>query len=226
MRRADRLFQIVQFLRKRRRAVTARAMSAEFGICTRTLYRDIQDLIASGVPIVGEAGVGYVIDRNYHLPPLMFDVDELEAIALGINMVRNWTDEPFARRAMAAQRKIEAALPAPLLERLQQLVLLSVPSKAQPPWSVSFTKLRESIRQRHKVRFDYVDDKGNRTSRVARPLGLVFIGPVWLLAAWCESRSAFRNFRLDRMQKMMMMPATFVEEPDKSLAHYMASECK
>src|SRR5688500_9947780 len=111
MRRADRLFQIVQFLGKRRRAVTAHTIAEVFGICTRTLYRDIQDLMASGVPIVGEAGVGYVLDRNYQLPPLMLDVDELESIALGISMVRSWTDDRFAERASAAMRKIEAALP-------------------------------------------------------------------------------------------------------------------
>lgn len=226
MRRADRLFQIVQFLRKRRRAVTARVMAEEFGICTRTLYRDIQDLSASGVPILGEAGVGYVLDRNYELPPLMFDVDELEAIVLGINMVGNWTDEAFAGRARSAQRKIEGALPPALLERLQQLVLLSMPSKARPPWTVSFSELRESIRQRHKTQFEYQDEKGKVTNRIVRPLGLVFIGPVWLLAAWCESRHDFRNFRLDRMQNLTTMPETFADESDKSLAHYIATGCK
>jgi predicted DNA-binding transcriptional regulator YafY len=225
MRRADRLFQIVQFLRKRRRAVTAQTMAEEFGICTRTLYRDIQDLMTSGVPIVGEAGVGYLLDRNYHLPPVMFDVDELEAIALGISMVRNWTDEDFAKRATAAQAKIEAALPPSLLERLQQLVLLSMPSEARPPWTVSFSALRECILKRRKLRFDYRDEKGKESLRTVRPLAMVFFGPVWLLVAWCESRRDFRNFRLDRMQSAVPLPEIFAVEPDKSLAHYMATAC-
>jgi predicted DNA-binding transcriptional regulator YafY len=226
MRRADRLFQIVQFLRKRRRAVTAQTMAEEFGICTRTLYRDIQDLMSTGVPIVGEAGVGYLLDRNYHLPPVMFDVDELEAVALGISMVRNWTDEAFAKRATAALAKIEAALPPLLLERLQQLVLLSMPSKARPPWAVSFSELRECILKRRKVRFAYRDDKGKESRRTVRPLAMVFFGPVWLLVAWCESRRDFRNFRLDRMQDAVPLPETFADEPDKSLAHYMATACQ
>ena len=99
MRRADRLIKIVHYLRRMRHAVTAKKIGEDFDICQRTVYRDIQDLMNSGVPIYGEAGVGYVIDKKYHLPPVMFDPDELEAIALGINMVKNWTDETFAEKA-------------------------------------------------------------------------------------------------------------------------------
>jgi predicted DNA-binding transcriptional regulator YafY len=223
MRRADRLFQIVQFLGKRRRAVTAQTIAEVFGICTRTLYRDIQDLMASGVPIVGEAGVGYVLDRNYQLPPLMLDVDELESIALGISMVRSWTDDRFAERASAALRKIEAALPVALFERLQQVALLSMPSKSRPPWTVSFSSLRECILQRRKVRFCYRDEKGKDSERVVRPLALVFFGPVWLLVAWCEVRRDFRSFRLDRMRDAQYLAETFVEEADQTLAHYLAT---
>jgi predicted DNA-binding transcriptional regulator YafY len=228
MRRADRLFQIVQFLGKRRRAVTAQTIAEVFGICTRTLYRDIQDLMASGVPIVGEAGVGYVLDRNYQLPPLMLDVDELESIALGISMVRSWTDDRFAERASAALRKIEAALPAALFERLQQVALLSMPSKSRPPWTVSFSSLRECILQRRKVCFCYRDEKGKDSERSVRPLALVFFGPVWLLVAWCETRQDFRSFRLDRMRDTEYLAETFAEEPDQTLAHYMATsaDCK
>jgi predicted DNA-binding transcriptional regulator YafY len=222
MRRADRLFQIVQFLGKRRRAVTAQTIAESFGICTRTLYRDIQDLMASGVPIVGEAGVGYILDRNYQLPPLMLDVDELESIALGISMVRSWTDDRFAERAAAALRKIEAALPAPLVERLQQLALLSMPSRSRPPWTVSFSSLRECILQRRKVRFCYRDEHGKDSERTVRPLALVFFGPVWLLVAWCESRKDFRSFRLDRMRDAQYLSESFPEEADKSLARYMS----
>ena len=102
MRRADRLIRIVHYLRRMRRAVTAQKIADDFGICRRTVYRDIQDLMNSGVPIHGEAGVGYLIDKKYHLPPVMFDADELEALALGINMVNNWTDAAFAARANSA----------------------------------------------------------------------------------------------------------------------------
>ena len=102
MRRADRLIQIVHYLRRMRRAVTARQIAEHFEVCQRTVYRDIQDLMNSGVPIYGEAGVGYLINKKYHLPPLMFDFDELEAIVLGINMVQTWTDEQFSKVAGSA----------------------------------------------------------------------------------------------------------------------------
>jgi predicted DNA-binding transcriptional regulator YafY len=223
MRRADRLFRIVQFLRKRRRAVTARVIGDEFGVCTRTVYRDIQDLIDSGVPILGEAGVGYVMDKAYLLPPIMFDIDELEAIALGITMVKSWTDETFARRAGAALEKIHDVLPAQLLDRIQQLVLFSLPSQAKIPWEVSFSDIRECIRRKQKVQFAYSDERGCSTTRTVRPLAMVFFGPVWLMVAWCEKRRDFRNFRLDRMKDLELSQEFFVDEADKTLQRYVES---
>jgi predicted DNA-binding transcriptional regulator YafY len=223
MRRADRLFRIVQFLRKRRRAVSARVIGEEFGVCSRTIYRDIQDLIESGVPILGEAGVGYVMDKAYVLPPIMFDIDELEAIALGITMVKSWTDEPFAQRAAAALEKIHAVLPPQLLDRIQQLVLFSLPSKAKIPWQVSFSDVRECIRRKQKVQFAYSDESERRTTRTVRPLAMVFFGPVWLLVAWCETRRDFRNFRLDRMRDLELTREFFVDEADKTLQRYVES---
>lgn len=183
MRKAERLFQIVQFLRKRRRAVTARTIAEHFGICERTVYRDVQALVDSGVPISGAAGVGYVFDKKYELPPVIFDEDELEALALGAAMVGNWTDEVFAARARSALGKIEAVLPEPLQQRMQEVVLHSQPSNARPPWSVSFSGLRASIRRRRKLRFSYCDESGRTTRRKVRPLAMVFFGPVWLLLA-------------------------------------------
>ena len=121
MRRADRLIKIVHYLRRMRQAVTARQIADHFEICQRTVYRDIQDLMNSGVPIYGEAGVGYIIDKNYHLPPVMFDFDELDAIALGINMVRSWTDDQFSAVAERALEKIQAVLPESRLNDMQQI---------------------------------------------------------------------------------------------------------
>lgn len=221
MRRADRLFQLVQFLRKRRRAVTARRIGEEFGVCARTVYRDIADLVASGVPITGEAGVGYVIDKSYLLPPLMFEIDELEALMLGIGMVRTWTDDEFAAKAAAAQTKIQAVLAPKLLERMQQLVLFSMPSRSRIPWQVSFSGIRRCILTRQKLRFAYVDEHGRATTRSVRPLVMVFFGPVWLLGAWCEKRRDFRNFRLDRISELELDAGPFADEPDKALARYI-----
>ena len=216
MRRADRLMKLVHYLRRMRRAVTAARIAEDFGICQRTVYRDIHDLMNSGVPIHGEAGVGYVIDKKYHLPPVMFDADELEAIALGIAMVRNWTDERFAEKANSAYEKIQAALPETLLNELQQLSTYSAPSSAKIPWEVSFSDVRECIRQKQKVKFIYTDLKEKTTTRKIRPLSLIFFGPVWLLLGWCEKRKDFRNFRLDRMKELNITTELFKDEKGKS----------
>lgn len=222
MRRAERLFQIVQFLRRRRRAVTARTIAEHFGICERTVYRDLQALMGSGVPVSGAAGVGYLFDRKYELPPVIFDEEELEALALGAAMVNNWTDEVFAARARSALGKIEAVLPERLQERMQQVVLFSQPSRSRIPWSVSFSGLRASIRHRRKVRFAYRDVSERATRRKVRPLAMVFFGPVWLLAGWCEKRRAFRNFRLDRIVKLEFLTEEFADEPGRTLHDYLA----
>ncbi len=226
MRRADRLIQIVHYLRRMRYAVTAQRIADEFGICSRTVYRDIQDLMSSGVPVYGEAGVGYVIDKKYHLPPVMFDPDELEAIALGISMVRTWTDDRFAAKAQSALDKIQAVIPDSLLHEMQQLATSSEPSRARIPWEVEFSAVRDSIRRREKVVFDYTDLREQSSRRSVRPLALTFFGPVWLLLAWCEGRRDFRNFRLDRIRNMEYTGRIYAPDRDKSLARYLEIEEK
>ena len=222
MRRADRLIKIVHYLRRRRQAVTARQIADHFEVCQRTVYRDIQDLMNSGVPIYGEAGVGYVIDKKYHLPPVMFDFDELEAIALGINMVRTWTDEKFSKIAESALEKIQAVLSESLLNDMQQLTTHSEESGGKIPWEVSFSDIRECIRSRRKIEFHYTDLNEKTSDRTIRPLSLVFFGPVWLVLGWCEMRKDFRNFRLDRMAELVIPGTTFKDEKDKTLRAYLA----
>ena len=223
VRRADRLFQLVQYFRRRRRPVPARVVAEDFGVCTRTIYRDVQDLAAAGVPIFGEAGIGYQLDKDYYLPPVTFSVDELEAISLGISMVKSWTDDEFAVRADDALKRIQDALPRGLAERSQELALFSAPSASKRPWTVSFSALRRCIHTKRKVQIEYVDESGQATERTLRPLGMVFFGPVWLLVAWCELRNDFRSFRLDRIQGLSELDVTFDDEPDKSLSRYI--EC-
>lgn len=221
MRRADRLIKLVHYLRRMRSAVTAQRIANDFDICQRTVYRDIHDLMNSGVPIYGEAGVGYIIDKKYHLPPVMFDPDELEAIGLGIAMVRNWTDEQFAEKANSAYEKIQAALPESLLNELQQLATYSMPSASKLPWEVSFSEVRECIRNKQKIEFTYIDLKERKSKRKVRPLSLIFFGPVWLLVAWCEKRKDFRNFRLDRIKTMKVPGELFKDEKGKTLQAYV-----
>lgn len=222
MRRAERLNDIVHHLRRMHQAVTANTLAETFEVSARTIYRDIQNLIDSGVPINGEAGVGYVIDKRYHLPPIMFDADEIEAIALGIGMVGNGTDEQFAAKAQSAFKKIQATLPAPLIQELHQISTFSAPSHYKIPWEVNFTQVRESIRRKNKVQFSYLDLQQRTTERIIWPLALISFSPVWLLAGWCELRQSFRNFRLDRISEFVPLDHRYPNEKNKNLAAYLA----
>ena len=224
MRRADRLMKVVHFLRRRRRAVTAARIAEEFGICTRTVYRDIQDLMDSGVPISGEAGVGYLIDKQYYMPPVAFDKDELEAIGLGISMVRQWTDAVFAEKADSAFEKIQAVLPAQLQGEMSQITTYAMSAAPDIPWNVSFSQLRESIRAHRKLKIESRDDARRQSSRTLRPLALIFCSPVWLLVGWCEKRKDFRHFRLDRIEALQYLDETFEADRDKGLDAYQKQE--
>lgn len=222
MRKAERLNDIVHHLRRMHQAVTANSLADAFEVSPRTIYRDIQDLIDSGVPITGEAGVGYIIDKRYHLPPIMFDADEIEAIALGIGMVGNWTDEQFAAKAQSAFKKIQATLPADMIQELHQISTFSAPSHYKIPWEVSFTQVRECIRRKNKVQFTYLDLQERTSQRILWPLSLVSFSPVWLLAGWCELRQSFRNFRLDRISDFEPLSTRYPNEKDKNLKAYLA----
>jgi predicted DNA-binding transcriptional regulator YafY len=208
MRRADRLFQIVLLL-DRRRAVTAREIAESLNISERTVYRDIADLSRSGVPISGEAGVGYMLRSGYRLPPLMFDPEELQALALGSRMVKGWADEALGRAAERALMRIEAVLPKQLQERPARDAFLvpdfHVPKKMVAP----LTQLRRCIAESKKAQLAYTRLDGVASSRTIWPLGLVFWGESWTLAAWCELRGDFRTFRPDRMQQVAVLDDGF-----------------
>lgn len=208
MRRADRLFQIVLLL-GRRRAVTARELAEALQVSERTIYRDIADLSLAGVPVSGEAGVGYLMRGNYQLPPLMFDAEELAALALGGRMVQGWADAGLGRAAERALLKIEAVLPAALKTRMQHEALLvpdfHIPAAMVAPLGV----LRAAIGATCKVTFDYIRADGTDSQRTVWPLGLFFWGETWTLGAWCELREAYRSFRLDRMHRLHRLNDTF-----------------
>lgn len=221
MRRADRLFRLLLELR-RGRVVTARELARRLEVSERTVYRDVADLSASGVPIAGEAGVGYRL-RGFELPPLMFDRDEVEALALGARAAEAWGDAALAAAARSALAKIEAALPRGR-ERLVEETRLFVPTWGEKPGEkIPLGELRRAIRDRRKVRLDYRDEAGRASERIVRPLALAFYPPVWLLTAWCELRVAFRNFRLDRIAGAVTSGETFADEPGKTLADYLAT---
>ncbi|HYO16754.1 MAG TPA: YafY family protein [Thermoanaerobaculia bacterium] len=221
MRRADRLFQIVQILR-RRRLTTARHLAESLEISERTVYRDIRDLAASGVPIEGEAGVGYRL-RGFDLPPLMFNREEVEALVLGARIVQSWTDPELARAASEALAKIEAALPQDRSHLVDGTPLFAPRDHWRIETAVDLPTLRRAIRESRKLRFRYIDAGGTPSERTVRPLGLSFYGPVWILAAWCELRQDFRAFRLDRIQDLEVLPGSFPPEPGRTLQDFITA---
>ncbi|HHI80996.1 MAG TPA: YafY family transcriptional regulator [Planctomycetes bacterium] len=221
MRRADRLFQIVQIFR-RDRHVRARDLAGELEVSERTIYRDIQDLQASGIPIEGEAGVGYLLSESFDLPPLMFDQTECESLILGIRLASCFADEPLRRAAASAARKIEAVLPPKLLARFQETALF-VPSFQFDKESSArgLSLIQGAIRDRCKVEIHYLDREEKASFRRLRPLALYFWGKVWTLAAWCELREDFRNFRLDRLQDLRVLEESFEDEEGKDLEAFL-----
>ena len=221
MRRADRLFQIIQLLR-RRNVATAAWLAGELEVSERTVYRDIRDLMMSGVPIEGEAGVGYVLRRGFDLPPLMFTDAEIEAMVLGARVVTSWGDPGLAKAAADALARVESVLPDRLKARLTGTPLFAPGFHVPPRVAASLTELRGAIDARRKVRLAYRGADGAATERTVRPLGLFFWGTTWSLTGWCELRTDFRNFRLDRIERMDALPERFHDEAGRTLDDYFA----
>ena len=219
MRRADRLFRLVQVLRARRFA-TARSLAAALEVSERTVYRDVRDLSLSGVPIEGEAGVGYALRRDFDLPPLMFDYDEIEALTAGARMVQAWSSPTLARAAQAALDKIAAALPAEKRIAMERTRLYAPSFHVDRELGKVLDTMREAIVGRRRLSFDYRDKDGVGSERSVRPLGLYFWGERWTLAAWCETRADFRNFRLDRVAGVAP-GARFPDEAGKRLEDFL-----
>jgi predicted DNA-binding transcriptional regulator YafY len=222
MRRADRLFQIVNVLRRRRTATTAMHLAERLGVSERTVYRDIRDLILAGTPIDGEAGVGYRIRPGYDLPPLMFDRDEIQALVLGARIVRQFGDPALARASDAILGKVAAIVPKELAPLVAETRLF-VPSTIGAGKSAdALTLAREALIARRKLELSYAKADGAATKRTVRPLGIFFWGRTWTLAAWCELRQDFRNFRLDRIAASTMLDETFEDEAGKALRDMLA----
>lgn len=208
MRRADRLFQIVQIL-QHRRITTAAKIAERLQVSERTVYRDIRDLSLSGVPIEGEAGVGYRLGKDFELPPLMFTLEEVQALVLGARMVESWADQGLERAAMSALEKVEAALPEAERGRVHSTSLFSVSFHVPDHVRKRLGTLRAAIGEQRRVVLRYRDRGGEPTERTIRPLGLYFWGSTWTLGAWCELRTDFRNFRLDRIAELTILESSF-----------------
>jgi predicted DNA-binding transcriptional regulator YafY len=220
MRRADRLFDILQSLRGGR-LVTARVLAQRLEVSERTIYRDMADLQASGVPIDGEAGVGYLLRAGFDLPPLMFSEDEIEAVAFGLRMAAAWGGERMAASANEALVKVEAVLPERLAGRLTETRLYAVPGLVMSDEDRRrLDVIHEAINARRRLAIVYANVTGEQTQRLIRPLGLYYWGRVWTLAAWCELRTAFRTFRPDRfVETAVELP--FPRERGRELSDYL-----
>ncbi|MEZ5810036.1 MAG: YafY family protein [Rhizobiaceae bacterium] len=219
MRRADRLFQIVQHMRGGR-LVTAQRLAEWLEVSERTIYRDIADLQSTGVPIDGEAGVGYILRSGFDLPPLMFTRDEIVALVTGARMVRAWGGASMARAALEALVKIEAVLPESERDRVARTEIHVPGNEMSAGDRERLDSLERAVEARDTLSIAYTDLEGAASRRDIRPLGLWFWGKVWTLVAWCELRDDFRVFRLDRIAEMSPAGRRFRPEPGRQLADF------
>lgn len=199
MSRTGRLFLLMDALRCHRRPVTAARLAAQLGVSERTIYRDVQTLCGLGAPLEGEAGVGYMLKAGFFLPPLMFGADEIEALVLGARWVRRQGDEALAQAASSALAKIAAATPRDLRDDMAETSLWVPLGDVDHTSDVHVRPVREAIRYQHRLRMAYRDEKGAESERMVWPFALAFFEGRRLLAAWCEMRTAFRHFRIDRI---------------------------
>ncbi|MBA3068838.1 MAG: YafY family transcriptional regulator [Hyphomonas sp.] len=200
MRRTERLFQIIQVLRRHRAPVTGQALAEELEVSLRTLYRDMAELIAQRVPIRGEAGTGYVLEEGYDMPPLMLTADELEAAVLGAQWVAARGDAALSRGARDLIAKLTAAVPRELQPVIVDSGLKPVSFRKRPKDSLDVALVRQAIRGQMKMRLDYADEAGAVTQRTVWPFLLAYWDEVQLICAWCELRQGFRHFRTDRVR--------------------------
>ncbi len=222
-RRADRLFQIVQMLRGRR-LTTAAMLAGRLGVSERTIYRDIRDLSLSGVPVEGEAGMGYRLDAGFDVPPLMFSAQEVEALIAGIRMLQTWSGDALAGAAESAQEKLLAALSPERRLTAETSRIFAPDFGKRCVVRATFDQMHGALQQRHVLRLLYTDEQGRSSERDVQPLGLFFWGAVWLLAAWCEYRNDYRSFRLDRCQRVEVLDRRFNEHPERSLVGFLNAQ--
>ncbi|WP_457104053.1 helix-turn-helix transcriptional regulator [Methylobacterium sp. P5_C11] len=209
MRRADRLFQIIQILRRSVRPTTASMLAAELEVTVRTVYRDVADLIAQRVPIRGEAGIGYVLDRDYDMPPLMLSADELEAAVLGAQWVADRGDPGLASAARDLLVKIAHVVPDHLRPFIADPSVGATLARDRSVDGLDMARLRAAIRAGYKVRIHYRDEAGRTNERVIWPVIVGYADTIRLLAAWCELRQAFRHFRADRIEAAVFLDERF-----------------
>ncbi len=218
MRRTDRLFDLIQILRDGR-LHTARDMAAALEVSTRTIWRDMATLIASGLPVEGERGLGYMLREPITLPPLTLTPDEVQALTLGLQLAAQGADPSLTRAADSLRGKIAAVLPGGAMTATNDDTWV-FPGAEAIAAARHLPTLRRAIRQHERVKITYADADGRVSARPLRPLVLEFWGRVWTLAAWCETRGDFRSFRVDRIQSLAATGQTFPDDPGTTLADW------
>ncbi len=213
MRRADRLFQIIQIMRRTPEPITAEALAAELETSKRTVYRDIADLIEQRVPIKGEAGVGYVLDAGLDLPPLMLTPDEIEAAVLGAQWVARHSDPALARAAQDLIAKIGAVVPERLRPYVLEPATETPPARSLASDGIDMARLRAQIHAGRKIALRYRDEQGRESERVVWPVTVGYLETVRHLIAWCELRQDFRSFRTDRVSAAGFLDERYPERP-------------
>jgi predicted DNA-binding transcriptional regulator YafY len=217
MRRADRLFHIIQLIRGRR-LTTAAYLAQRLEVSERTIYRDVADLQHQGVPLEGEAGMGYRLGAGFDLPPMMFTQDEAKALVASVRMAQAWLDPALAQGAQDALGKIMSVLPVEARVAAEALAVYAPPGGLSGSAQRTLQTLREAVQERRKVFINYRDLSDKASERTLRPLGCFYWGKVWTLAAWCEHRSDFRSFRIDRVTYVRRLEDRFRDEPGRTLA--------
>jgi len=223
MNKSERLLQLMVLLRGRRTAVTAEELAGRMQVSVRTVYRDIQSLILSGMDIEGEAGVGYCLRPGSGIPPLMFNENELEALMLGIRLVNGCGDDELRAGANAARDKIIAVLAPQSLQRYQNKHTKFIVPGSYRELRTQYSELiREAIEQCQVIQIEYGDEKEALSFRKINPLGMVFWSPNWTLAAWCQLRRDYRLFRLDRIKTATVLDETYQITDTCNFEHYLS----
>ena len=223
MRRADRLFQLVQLIRGRRLS-TAAYLAERLAVTPRTIYRDVADLQHQGVPIDGEAGVGYRLGAGFDLPPMMFTQDEAKALVAAVRVAQIGLDAALAQGAESALSKILSVLPAAARAAAESQAVyapVNALTGLDSDTRARLQALREATQAQRLVQITYQDLQNKSSQRTLRPLGCFYWGKVWTLAAWCETKADFRNFRMDRIQHYQVLDAVYKQEPGKTLADFL-----
>jgi predicted DNA-binding transcriptional regulator YafY len=222
MRRADRLFDIIQILRTSQKPVTAAALAEELEVNVRTVYRDVATLQARRVPIEGAAGIGYVLRKGFDLPPLMFTTEEVDAIVVGAQMLKRIRDPQLQQAAESVLAKVAIVLPDVQRRHLATPTVYVADGKPGPAPGADLSEVRSAIHETRKMRIAYTDEKGATTQRTIWPIAMAYYTDVTLIGAWCELRQDYRHFRVDRIASSRVLDERFPADNGRLMAEWLS----